>query len=303
MLNGLTIHRLVQLPVEHGGIGKYPALSNDKLAICRNDFKRVALLILDEASMIPNITLAYMNQRMIEICDTAGHEDGYFGRINILFFGDLLQLEPVNGQQIFADISSDLHSKHFSSLATINLWKEIFSYDELTQNVRQKSDQEYAKALANIRLGVITEDDFKMLQNRVIDIPQNSTIPECLEGLSVYISKLPKNTICLFPKRAQCAELNKKLLDEIPGPSTILKANDEIEAKTTKQKENALKSLKRVANDNRSTHTAGLEDEIEIKVGTKVMLLRNIDVSSGLVNSAIGSVKKIHTNIFQKKNR
>ena len=42
-----------------------------------------------------------------------------------------------------------------------------------------------------------------------------------------------------------------------------------------------------------STHTAGLENTITIKVGCKVMLRRNIDVTLGLVNGAIGTIRNV----------
>ena len=42
-----------------------------------------------------------------------------------------------------------------------------------------------------------------------------------------------------------------------------------------------------------STHTAGLEKVITIKVGCNVMLCRNIDVTLGLVNGAIGTITRV----------
>jgi len=48
--------------------------------------------------------------------------------------------------------------------------------------------------------------------------------------------------------------------------------------------------------------TAGLEEEINIGVGTRVMLRRNLDVSIGLVNGALGTVTGLKgvTNLITK---
>ena len=50
-----------------------------------------------------------------------------FGGINIVYVGDLFQLQPVMQQYIFMDLTSD-----YEALAT-NLWKEHFTIFELTE--------------------------------------------------------------------------------------------------------------------------------------------------------------------------
>lgn len=45
--------------------------------------------------MISNVTLMYINLRLTEIYDTGDVDDGWFGRINIVLFVDLIQLPPV----------------------------------------------------------------------------------------------------------------------------------------------------------------------------------------------------------------
>lgn len=50
-IEGLTMHRLFRLPVEHGSIPKYVPLSDEALQKLRNLFTNVILFILDEISM------------------------------------------------------------------------------------------------------------------------------------------------------------------------------------------------------------------------------------------------------------
>ena len=57
------------------------------------------------------------------------------------------------------------------------------------------------------------------------------------------------------------------------------------------------KKLAKCSDDD--TITAGLENVIVIKIGCKVMLRRNIDVTTGLVNGSIGSVTAVKFSIDQ----
>ena len=57
------------------------------------------------------------------------------------------------------------------------------------------------------------------------------------------------------------------------------------------------KILQKCSDD--STVTAGLEDVIVIKIGCKIMLRRNIDVTLGLVNGSIGIVSSVKYSVDQ----
>uniref|UniRef100_A0ABD2X6C2 ATP-dependent DNA helicase n=1 Tax=Trichogramma kaykai TaxID=54128 RepID=A0ABD2X6C2_9HYME len=69
-VNGLTIHRLLHLPVEQDGTAKYKPLSDSALKTVRSYLNNVNLLIVDEVSMISNITLLYMHLRLTEVFDS-----------------------------------------------------------------------------------------------------------------------------------------------------------------------------------------------------------------------------------------
>jgi len=89
-INGLTIHRLLMLPVEHGRTPQYRPMSDDALKIVHHKLRNVVLIILDEVSMISNVTLLFIHLRLPEIFNTEDMEGGWFGKRNLLFFGDLL---------------------------------------------------------------------------------------------------------------------------------------------------------------------------------------------------------------------
>lgn len=297
-VNGLTIHRLLRLRIEDDDITTYQKLSSQTLHEAREELKDVVLLIVDEISMVSNIMLMFIHMRLSEIFDTNNEIDGWFGRLNILVLGDLLQLPPVREQSPFVDISQETAIKYFGIAHITNIWKELFTYDELLINMRQKDDPEFARILHAIRLGKLSEEAEETLRSHEIKIDYR-TPSECLQKLIEFIKDLPLKTVCLLPTRKQCEAINTEMLECLPGPIHNLVALDAIEAKTEAQKQRYIKQLKKLTAD--STRTGGLKTEISIKEGIKVMIIRNIDVTVGLVNGATGKIQKIVLDPFTAK--
>ncbi|XP_067216237.1 uncharacterized protein [Linepithema humile] len=120
-IDGLTVHRLLQLPVEHGNTPKYKRLKANRYKLLRAELKDVILFIIDEVSMISNLTLMYIHLRLSEIFDSSDCDDGWFGKRHILLFGDLLQLPPVHEDSVFKDLSNEKVNKYIGCLQTVNL--------------------------------------------------------------------------------------------------------------------------------------------------------------------------------------
>ena len=82
----------------------------------------------------------------------------WFGSKNMLFMGDLLQLQPVNGSAVFERITWKSLQLKLGCAATVNIWKDAVEYDELTINERQKQDQEFSSMLDCVRRGCPTDE-------------------------------------------------------------------------------------------------------------------------------------------------
>ena len=97
-IGGVTIHRLFQVPVEHEGktAGYWP-LPKISQKIMKTTLRSLKMVIVDKVSMVSSLNLAYMHLRLEELF---GDQD-WFCSMNMLFVGDLLQLQPVNGQPVF----------------------------------------------------------------------------------------------------------------------------------------------------------------------------------------------------------
>ena len=103
----------------------------------------VKVIIVDKVSMVSSLNFAYMHLRLNELFGG----DDWFGSKNMLFMGDLLQLQPVNGNAVLERITQKSLQFRLGCAASVNIWKDAVEYNELTINERQKQDQEFSSML------------------------------------------------------------------------------------------------------------------------------------------------------------
>ena len=120
-VGGVTIHRLLQLPIEHESRGAgYWKLAKEALKVMRASLSNLKVLIIDEVSMVSSLNLAYIHLRLDEIFA----RDEWFGGVNVLFVGDILQLPPVNGAAVFERVSNKSVMTKLGSMISVNIWQE-----------------------------------------------------------------------------------------------------------------------------------------------------------------------------------
>ena len=124
------------------------------------------MFIVDEVSMVSSLNLAYLHLTLEELFGS----DKWFGGKNILFVGDILQLQPVNGSPVFERVSQKSLPLRLGCAASINIWRDSVVYDELTINERQKSDQGFTLLLDCVRRGCPTDETLSTLKQRVIQV-------------------------------------------------------------------------------------------------------------------------------------
>ena len=160
-VGGLTIHRLFQLPIEHEGkSAEYWSLPKASQKVMKTKLCSVTMIIVDEISMVSSLTLTYMHLRLEELFGG----DDWFGSRNMMFVGDLLQLQPVSGNPVFQNITQKALLHKLGCTASVNIWRDLVSYDELTINERQKSDFAFAMMLDCVRRGYPTNETIATLQ-------------------------------------------------------------------------------------------------------------------------------------------
>ena len=290
-VGGTTIHRLLSLPVEHGKPADYARLHQEQLTMIRATLKNLKLVIIDEVSMVSSLTLLYIHLLLTEILSN----NQPFGGVSIVCFADFLQLPPVKGNQPFEPVTLREAKQRIGSISSIPLW-QTFSYDELTVNVRQHGDKEYANLLSNVRLGFISDEEYNLLNTRRIS-PHHTDAATTEDIINTYYDLISaqQSPVILLPRTEQCDKVNAALLDRLESEVMDLTVIDTLDTVVDKHLlPKVQKAYKKVDED--ITRTAGMDKCLRVCVGARVMLKRNIDVEAGLVNGAVGVVTGFHKN-------
>ena len=95
----------------------------------------------------------------------------------MVFFADLLQLPPVEGNQPFMNVTALEGKQRVGSTGHVNLW-EHFQYDELAINMRHSGDRKYADLLSAVRINQVSDDQVSLLKQQLIAKSRRATLPE-----------------------------------------------------------------------------------------------------------------------------
>ena len=269
-ISGTTVNTGLAIP-KHAGID-LPPLPDQKKTLLRLSLSELKLLIIDEISMISNNRLLHIHQRLKEIFGTSSSK--IFAGISIIAVGDLHQLPPIQQKPIFCRYSNDVYNLSHP-------WHE-FKMIELVEIMRQKDDQPFIELLNRLRVAQHTEADIRNIQSRAVDVNDRNNYP--LNELHVWAENKP------------VMDYNNQRLQEILMPLYVLQAVDQYPKNVLRHE------IKRVLSKGRS-YTGGLDLEISIKKGARVMLTNNVDISDRLINGQLGTVARILVNeVTQKPN-
>ena len=297
-IGGMTLHSMWNLPVNHGNSKRssdheeYRKLKSNQINIMRANYKHACGLIIDEVSMISNRMLMAINLRMNEVLGSKNDEA--FGGMPTVVFGDLFQLEPVNGCQPFVPLSSSVAQKMFGGFPCApNLW-DVFQFRQLNTNHRQQGNenQKWRALLDHARYGMLSASDIEYLNQRMID-----TSGCKLQGdyLDRYVSKFLEcekeglGPVCLLPANKMVKEFNRAVMQKKGEVPETIKSFDTFSCRNEK----LLSATKKILPDLESDKTGGLEAELDLAINTRVMLRVNDKRTPGLVNGARGTVHEI----------
>ena len=208
-IDGMTLHSALLL-----GTSKYTGfqpLNHDKLNTLRAKLSKLALIIIDEVSMVGSNMLLEIHKRLQQIKGVS--TDVTFGGVSILAVGDLYQLPPVGQPWIFSAVNDSYAQLYGSG----SLWIDEFQMIELTEIMRQRGDLTFAEMLCRVRTGTYTPEDIDMLKSREItaDIPDYPN--DALHVYRLNIDVDSRNTVMLNRLAPQCDQYSIKASDAMAG--------------------------------------------------------------------------------------
>lgn len=213
-------------------------------------------LIIDEASMLR----ADLLDAMDHILRISTHNQEPFGGKQVILFGDLFQLPPVEESEqsgLFDYFNARYASPYFFEAQVLKeLPLEVF---ELKRIFRQHADRDYAHLLNLIREGKISQPQLDSQLNTHVS-------PETPDVLDNSILLATTNYSAMWRNRSQLAKL--------PGTEYIYPATA----------------------DETFTKTPPADKELHLKKGAKIMMLVNDD---NWVNGDIGTVHDLGPDFIQ----
>lgn len=228
--------------------------------------KNAKMLAIDEISMLDAQTLDYLNNVFKSVRASALP----FGGLQLLLFGDFFQLPPVEKSGGFC----------FESVA----WKELNPENIVLKKIYRQSDRNFANILNDIRQNNLKNSDFDALFSRNnIEIP-----PE-------------KEILHIFGTNEAADNFNAQKFNALHTPSQelyakdVLMKNEEPNKIVSNQQDSEELSVTRKKVWDTLDKYCKAPQNLILKKGCRVMLLKNLDFEQGLINGSCGVVKDFST--------
>ena len=257
-IGGMTIHSFAGIGIGEGPIAQLISqVMGNKDATQR--WVECDILVIDEISMMS----AKLFDKLSLVASKARNNDQPFGGIQLVVCGDFYQLPPVK-----------LKLEKFAFEA--KTWpKVIMTSICLTQVFRQGQDEIFCKILNQARVGELSEDSISILRHHCDQSPSPRSYTDAVVGEKEKNSTSFKTLIeC---KNEAVNRLNVRELAKLPGKVQSFNAID------TGINERYKAQLKYCA----------APEQLDLKVGAAVLLLKNLDYTSGLVNGSRGIVENL----------
>jgi hypothetical protein len=253
LILGQTLHSVFRLPFGN----EIHSLADQFRDLRRTQLQNLRVIIIDEISLVKSDLLYQIHFRLSR---DIKQNDLPFGNVGVILCGDPLQIKPTNGNHVFEPPSNE---KFHMEWSISPLW-ERFQPVILKTNHRHGNDRIYADICNRARVGRLTDEDKKLLKERVFDS-----------------SMLPTDYLFASGTNQIVNEHNQKMLNGIDGDLYVF------DAKVFGSKR---RPMTPPINNSGMIKGTSIPLKLDLKVGARISLTSNLDAVDGLVNGAMGEV-------------
>lgn len=256
-IGGITINSFMGIGTANAPVEVLLKRLRYKIGL-KDRIRKTDVLVIDEVSMMS----ASLFEKIDVIFQTLKRNRRPFGGIQLVLTGDFLQLETVFTTQDTDKrliIESEIFKKMFGTNTVI-----------LKENFRQRSDNSYIDILTRLRIGDHTEADITTLLTRLLKHNEQRA-----------------DTVHLVSSNRKAQEINNSQL-------ALIKDRDvTYDAVYTKTGDTETCDL--LHRELQSQFTQKGIESVCLKRGCRVLLIKNLDITTGLVNGSIGTVQELFT--------
>ena len=281
---GRTVHSRFKLPVPLNETSTSSIKSGDRAA---HQLRSCDLFIWDEAPMAPGLALQVIDRLLRDI--TGCREP--FGGMIFLMGGDFRQCLPVVPRGARAAITG-------ASIQRSKLWNH-FQRVALRKNMRaDPMEIDFADWLIRLGEGRLPasedfgEDSFQIPDECVSQLPLEDVLFG--ETLCAANSASYARTAILTPCNEASFELNRRITGKLEGEGKIYSSIDSVDCDSEEEARNyPLEFI------NNQTPSGMPPHELFLKIGTPIMLLRNLNPAQGLCNGTRMVVTRLHDHVIE----
>ncbi len=256
-VKGQTIHSWAGIGLCRYSIENIVKNILTKKPTVKKQIEKCTMLAIDEISMLNTKAFEYVDR----VLRLVREDDRPFGGIQVIFLGDFFQLPPVETEEN-AELNYCFESPVWSELNLKNVL--------LTENHRQ-NEEDFIKALSNMRINSLNDNDIKLLNTRNTSGGSENS-----------------NILHIFSTNKEADGYNSTMFNslntqmrEYAAQDGVLRDKDFVYEDLSDKEQLVLEIF------NKSCRA---EKNIQLKINSRVMLLVNLDFRLGLVNGSCGVV-------------